>query len=623
MSSAEQEIRSVADLSARRTREQAWRQFAGARSAEEFCASWLAIQCQAIGAVSDGVVVLQKPGGAGFVPVAFHPESPADRGRLAEVTERALKERQGVVLRLDAAANDEGARCQLASPVQLDGELRGVVGLELEPRPEAQVRLAMRELQWGSGWLEVLLRRHAAPQDAARLRLKLALDLVSALLEHPGLEEGGAAFVTELAARLGCDRASLGVLEKERIRIRAVSHSGQFDRRASLLRLAGEAMEEAIDQRATVAFPAPGEGAALVARAHELLAREAGAGAVVSLPLDSPGGGAVGALTLERPAGQAFDAPSLELAAAVAAVCGPIVALKLSGERGLAAHAAAAAASFWGKLVGPRHAALKLVVAATAAAALFFAFATGTYRVSATAGVEGEVQRAISAPIAGFVKEAPRRAGDTVKKGEVIGRFDDRELRLERVRLSSQQGQFGKQYREAMATHNRPQAAIVTAQLEQVEAQLALVDEQLARIEMVAPFDGVIVSGDLSQRLGAPVERGQVLFEVAPLDNFRIALQVDEHDFAEVLPGQRGELVVSSMPHQRFAFTVTKITAVNNARDGANRFRVEARLDDRPERLRPGMEGVGKIEIDRRRLIWIWTHGLVDRIRLWIWSSLP
>jgi len=622
MSSAEHETRAVADLSARRSREHAWRQFAQARSAEEFCGSWLAIQCQLVGSVSDGVVVLQKPGTTAFVPVAFFPENPSDRARLAEVTERALKEGQGVVLRLDGAANDEGARCQLAHPVQLDGELRGVVGLELDPRPEPQVRSAMRDLQWGSGWLEVLLRRHADPQEAARLRLKLALDVVSALLEHEGLAEGGAAFVTELATRLGCDRASLGVLKRGGVKIRAVSHSGQFDHRANLMRLAAEAMEEAIDQRTPISFPPAGEGAPLVARSHELLMREADAGAVASFPLESSGR-VVGALTLERAAGFQFDAPSLELAEAVAAVCGPIVALKLAGERGLVAHASDAGVSSWKKLVGPRHAVLKLVAAATAAAALFLALATGSYRVSADAAVEGEVQRAISAPIAGFVKEAPRRAGDTVRKGEIIGRFDDRDLRLERVKLLSQQGQYGKQFREAMATHNRPQAAIVSAQLEQVEAQLALVEEQLARTEMVAPFDGVILSGDLSQRLGTPVERGQVLFEVAPLDNFRIALHVDEHDFAEVLPGQRGELVVTSMPYQRFAFTVTKITAVNNAKDGRNRFRVEARLDARPDRLRPGMEGVGKIEVDDRRLVWIWTHGLVDRIRLWLWSSLP
>jgi len=622
MSSAEQEIRAVADLSARRTREQAWRQFAQAKSAEEFCASWLAIQAQALGGVSHGVVVLQKPGTAALVPVAFLPDPPIDRAHLVTVTERAAKEGQGVLLRLEAGATADGVRCQLAHPVQLDGQLRGVIGLELEPRPEPQLRSAMRELQWGSGWLEVLLRRHADPQEAARSRLKLALDLVAALLEHEGINEGGAALATELATRLGCDRAALGVLERGRIRIRAVSHSGQFDRRANLLRLAGDAMEEAIDQQAAVVHPPVTEGGALVSRAHELLVREAEAGAAASFPLEA-GGRIVGALCLERAAGHPFDAPSLELAAAVAAVCGPIVALKLDAERSLVAHGAHVATREWRKVVGPRHAAYKLIAAGTAAAVLFLAFASGTYRVSADAAVEGEVVRAISAPIQGFIKEAPRRAGDAVKQGEVIGRFDDRELKLERVRLTSQQGQYNKQYREAMAKHDRPQAAIALAQLDQVGAQIQLVDEQLARIEMTAPYDGVIVSGDLSQKLGAPVERGQVLFEIAPLSRYRIALYVEEHDFGEVAPGLRGEVAVASIPHERFPFTITKITAVNQAKDGRNRFRVEAELVGEPGRLRPGMEGVGKIEIDQRKLIWIWTRSLVDRVRLWFWANLP
>ena len=621
MSSVEHEIRAVADLSARRTREHAWRQFAAARSAEEYCSSWLALQCHAIGAVSDAVVVLQKPGTAVLVPVAFFPDPPTDRSRLAQVTERALKEGQGVVLRLDAA-NDDGQRCQLGHPVQVDGEVRGVIGLELEPRADGQIRNAMRELQWGSGWLEVLLRRHADPQEAARLRLKLALDLVSALLEHEGLAEGGAGFVTELATRLGCDRATLGVLERGRVRVRAVSHSGQFDKRANLLQFTAQAMEEAIDQRVPVVQPPPDAAEPVVRRAHEELVRESGAGSAASFALESSGK-VVGALTLERPAGQEFDQPSLELASAVAAVCGPIVALKLGAERGLAAHAFHLVAALWRKVAGPGHPVYKLVAAGTLAAALFFAFVSGTYRVSADAAVEGEVLRAITAPIQGFVREAPRRAGDAVKAGEVIGRFDDRELKLERVRLTSQQGQHHKSYREAMAKHDRPQAAMALAQLDQVAAQIALVDEQLARTEMVSPYDGVIVSGDLSQKLGAPVERGQVLFEVAPLDSFRIALQVEEHEFGDVALGQRGALAVNSIPLERFPFTVTKITAVNSVKDGRNRFRIEARLDAPPGRLRPGMEGVGKIEVDERKLVWIWSHSLVDRIRLWLWSTLP
>ena len=69
---------------------------------------------------------------------------------------------------------------------------------------------------------------------------------------------------------------------------------------------------------------------------------------------------------------------------------------------------------------------------------------------------------------------------------------------------------------------------VLAAQISQTEAQLALVEDRLARATLVAPFDGVVVSGDLSQRLGSPVQLGDALFEVAPLDAYRVVLQVDE-----------------------------------------------------------------------------------------------
>ena len=68
---------------------------------------------------------------------------------------------------------------------------------------------------------------------------------------------------------------------------------------------------------------------------------------------------------------------------------------------------------------------------------------------------------------------------------------------------------------------------------------------------------------------------------------------------------------------------VTRITAVNTAKDGKNTFRVEARLDGEPGRLRPGMEGVGKVRIDERRLVWIWSHTLTEWVQLWLWSWMP
>lgn len=615
----------VADLAAKRAYDQAWARFAQQQTPEEFCSSWLFIQCHTIGGVSDGVVVLHKPGSSAFAPVAFFPEGPRDRVLLAPVIERALKEGRGLVEPQGAPEDpgQRGPRYHLAYPVRLEGQVRGAVGMDIDWRPESQLQVAMRSLQWGSGWLELLLRRHADPFEAERLRLKLALDLVASLLDQRRFGDSATAFTTELASRLGCDRVSLGILRGDRIRVGAVSHSPRFERRANLVRAVEGAMEEAIDQGETVVFPPENERRPVVARAHEALLQESEAGSAATFPLVD-GGRVVGALTLERAAGHRFDASTLTICEAVASVAGPILELKRGAEVSLAAHAGRSARTVWEKLAGPGHAALKLGTAAIVAAAAFLAFATGDFRISADSIVEGSVQRAITAPVNGYVKDALLRAGDTVRQGEVLGRFDDRDLKLERVKLLSQHDQYVRQYREAMGKRERAQVQIVSAQIAQAEAQLALVEEELARMVMVAPFDGVIVSGDLSQSLGSPVERGQVLFEIAPLDSYRVVLQVDEHDISYVEPGQRGELIVSSIPGERYGLAVTRVTPVNTAREGRNFFRVEAALDAHPgPRVRPGMEGVSKVRVDERRLAWIWTRSFTDWVRLWVWSWLP
>jgi multidrug efflux pump subunit AcrA (membrane-fusion protein) len=114
-----------------------------------------------------------------------------------------------------------------------------------------------------------------------------------------------------------------------------------------------------------------------------------------------------------------------------------------------------------------------------------------------------------------------------------------------------------------------------------------------------------------------------VLFEIAPLDAYRLVVQVDERDISDVVVGQRGHLRLASTPFVPVPFTVEKIVPVATARDGRNFFRVEARLEHSPDRLRPGMEGVAKIDVDRRRVAAIWTRSALDWARLTLWTWLP
>lgn len=602
-------LRSVAE-------EDAWARFLGATSVDAFCHGWLAVTCVRAGA-TDGILVLAGVDGKGFLPAAAWPDGKRDRTRLAEAVERALEQRALVVL----SPTDGENRLQVAQPIMLEGQVLGAVALETDPREERELQALARDLSWGAGWLEALLRRNLNTRDAETAhRLRQVFDLFSASLEHAGFVPAATATVTELGTLLGCDRVALAVSRGRRLRVRALSHTVNFEKNAELTRHIEAAMEEAVDQKAVLDWPSPEDNDGHVRRAHEQLAQSQGAAGILSVPLmrDSQ---PVGALCLERE--RPFDAASREMVEALAALLGPLVAVQQAADRGPVARSREALRSLWIRFFGPGHLVWKVAAAVAVLVVVFFAIATGAYRVSATTTIEGAVQRALAAPFEGYIREATARPGDLVKQGAVVARLDDRDLQLERLKVSSRREQLVKQHREALANHDRAQIRVIGSQIDQAEAELQVVEEKLARTEVRAPFDGVVVSGDLSQKLGAPVQRGEVLFEVAPLEDYRVVLQVDERDVRDLVEGQPGQLVLSSMPSERLAFRVARITPVSTAEDGRNFFRVEARLDHGVERLRPGMEGVGKVDIGERRLIWIWTRHLLDWLRLELWWLLP
>jgi RND family efflux transporter MFP subunit len=602
-------LRSVAE-------EDAWERFLGATSVEAFCHGWLAVTCVRAGA-TDGIVVLAGVDGKAFLPAAAWPDGKRDRTRLAEAVERALEQRALVVV----SPADGDSRLQVAQPIMLEGQVLGAVALETDPCEERELQTLARDLSWGAGWLEALLRRNLNTRDAETAhRLRQVFDLFSASLEHVGFVPAATATVTELGTLLGCDRVALAVGSGRRLRIKALSHTVSFEKNAELARHIEAAMEEALDQKAVLDWPAQKDDDAHVRRAHEQLAQSQGAGGILSVPL-MRSGEPVGALCLERE--RPFDEASREMVEALAALLGPLVAVQQAADRGPLARLRDTLRSLWTRFFGPGHLVWKAAGALAVVLIVFFAILTGDYRVSATTTIEGAVQRSLAAPFEGYIRESTVRPGDLVKQGGVVARLDDRDLQLERLKVSSRREQLVKQHREALANHDRAQIRVIGSQIDQADAELQVVEEKLARTEVRAPFDGVVVSGDLSQKLGAPVQRGEVLFEVAPLQDYRVVLQVDERDVRDLVEGQPGQLVLSAMPAERLAFRVARITPVSTAEDGRNFFRVEARLDKGFERLRPGMEGVGKVDIGERRLIWIWTRHLLDWLRLELWWLLP
>jgi len=598
-----------------------WQRLKDATDQDSYAAAWLEIQCQRIAGVVQGVVLLGAANRGPYAPRAWWPEGSRGSPGLLAVTEAAMSERRAVVQghRYGDPSRRRGNDA-VALPLLVDDALCGAVALEVEHTSEAELREVLETLEWGSAWLETLVRRRTF---TARDRLVTALELLATCLHHDRFQASATAAATELAGILGCERVAIGFLKRRHARVKALSHSASFGKKANVVRAIEAAMDEAIDQEATVVYPPIEDGPFQVVRAHEALCKAHGAESVCTVPF-SEGERFLGALVLERPGGEGFDRDTVQFCEHAAALLGPVLDVKRRDDRWLVQKALDSFGALLSKLFGPRHLGLKLAASALLAVVLFFSFAEGDYRITADAALEGTVQRAIAAPMRGYVSNANVRAGDVVREGQVLATLDDRDLRLERLKWTSQKAQRENEYREALAEHDRAKVRILAAQIQQADAQVALIDEQLARSRIVAPFDGIVVAGDLSQSLGAPVERGDVLFQVAPLDAYRIILKVDEREIGPIEVGQRGELALSGAPDEVLAMTVEKITPVSTAEEGANLFRVEASVAAEDlSRLRPGMEGVGKIYVDERKLAWIWTHKIAHWMRMFWWRWWP
>jgi RND family efflux transporter MFP subunit len=320
-------------------------------------------------------------------------------------------------------------------------------------------------------------------------------------------------------------------------------------------------------------------------------------------------------MTLERGAETAFTPAEVALCEDVASFAAPVMAMKRDAEVPWHARWRAAVRE---RLATPGH--RKLAWATGVLAVLLALTLPLPWRVSAPARLEGSVQRAVVAAADGFLQQTSVRPGDPVKAGQLLAQLSSQDLELERKRRESELRQHENGYRAAQARNDRTQMVVSQARAAEAQALLTLAETQLERSQLTAPFDGVVIRGDLTQNLGAPVHKGEVLMVLSPADSFRLVVEVDETDVGAVRPGQRGQLALAARPEQPLRFTTRRIVPVSVTADGRNYFEVEGVLDERQPDLRPGLSGIAKIEAGHRSLAWLLFHRPVAWLRLAVWT---
>lgn len=576
-----------------------------------YLGSWLELTCRNIPGLMAAIIVIAGKDAGGFELSSAWPNQPTGL-HLVKFSERCLNAREIVV-------QDDAGEMVVATPLIKRGQLHGALVIEAKA-----TQLSLREIRAAaavaSRYLnQIMLGNFSDAEEFELVYLQRHKELLQLICRPDVFDKAALETVNWVATHFSCVRVALGMSRNGCVHLQALSHSAWFDRKSLGVTVLENAMEEALDQRHSVVLPPVAGMPSVMAIAH----RDAAKGlAVCSILLAGGDGLGAGVLYLERAAREPFTLAEVQTLEDMGQRIGPVLEAKEGAYRWIGGRTVLAKRAFFERLRDPRRPVLRLGLGLVSLALAALTLLDTPWRVSAEATIEGEQQRVIPAPFEGFIANASVKAGLVVSKGQLLAELDTRQIRLDFQRWSAEEAQHESRYRDALTKHDRPAAAMSMAQLQQAQAQRALAEDKLAQATLIAPFDAFVVSGDLSQHIGSPVEQGKVLFELAPLDAYRVIVRVDERDIRAVRVGQSGLLVLSGLTEERLPFRVKNIS-VPEASDGRNVFRVEAQLEHAKTALRPGMQGVAKIEVGERSLLWIWTHSAWHWLILQAWKWSP
>lgn len=471
-----------------------------------------------------------------------------------------------------------------------------------------------------------------------------AVACLHAFLTESDWTAGVSALVTLLNRILKCHRVSLGWVSGQSLRLRVLSDGVLLDEGVALPEL-HQAMLEAAHQQAVLVWPPVGvtpdaqSQTNRITLAHQTLLRVQGLSGLLTVPL-AMGEVVVGVLTCERSAQNdplrplsveqrqanvGFTEEEARWLGKLADLLAPALSLRYRLEQPWYERGRGWAEALRLRLTDPRERALRWSVLAFFGVMSFGIGLPLPYQVTATARLEGAVQRVMSAPQDGYLREVHVRPGDVVTTGQVMADMSDDDLQGARRARVAEVNQHENTFAEAFARGDRAQAVMAQSKAAEAKAQLSLIDQQISRLKITSPFDGVVIAGDLRQQLGAPVKRGDNLLTLAPGLDWRVVMEVDESDIASLEKGQLAQLRLAAMPDQTIGLVLSRVTPVAKNTPGGLKYEIEAvptGAGAGARGLRPGLQGVARIDMPARPILWRAADRCWQWLRMAAWTWL-
>lgn len=394
----------------------------------------------------------------------------------------------------------------------------------------------------------------------------------------------------------------------------AISDLETVDHSLEATRATAHACGQAIVQELIVVYPerrketTPADTLPL-----EQYCKSNGFDACVSLPIINRDEKVIGAILLAVAPKQVNEDGFLQYLAHLSQKIASHLELVLKANRSLTDHAVSSAMN----KVSGRMGKITMAIAAGIVALMLIPI---PYKVGCDCEIQPVLRRFIAAPHNGVLEKNLVENGDVVKSGQIVANLDGRQLRIELAGLEAELKGASKRRSAAMANNQIADAQIAMSEMKKFKADIQLTKNKLENLEIRSPINGIVVAGDLEKVEGAPVEMGQTLFEVGPLNRMLAEIAIPEQEIPYVKPGMDINIKLNAYPFETWHGTISKIHPKTEIQNQDSVFIAEVELENDDLNLKPGMKGRAKVISNAYPIGWNLFHQPMERLRYWmIW----
>jgi hypothetical protein len=230
------------------------------------------------------------------------------------------------------------------------------------------------------------------------------------------------------------------------------------------------------------------------------------------------------------------------------------------------------------------------------------------FRVKCRCELQPVVRRFVAAPFDGTLEECFVESGQAVTEGELLARFDDREINWEMAGIDAERQRVSTERDGHLVKQDIGAAEISRYDLERLALRQRLLTHRSENLEIRSPIDGLVVSGDLKKSVGVPLSSGDRMFEIAPLDRILVEVAIPEADIRHTAVDQQVEVWLDAFPRDSWTGQVKRIHPRSEIREKEHVFIAEIELENERDRLRPGMRGTARVSTGLRPAGWILLH---------------